>query len=207
MEDLNIEKMKENIKKLMRTKEPKVTQEQLAQIAGMEQPQVCKALSAKNSNFFTIEQLVKISEFFHVTIDCLIGNTGINNDYENYENLTVKELCKIINGIANIRFVKIADVENTAYHNMFGINEDYQKTYKSIYFDNLLYDVPETYNPANVQINKFINKMCNLLSLKEKNELSKEDYDYLIKKHLDNVSDKLIADCILNAQINELPFN
>lgn len=61
-----------NIQSLMKTNN--ITQEKLADILGMSQPNVSKALSLKDKKCFTLDQVVGIANYFGVSIDFLVGN-------------------------------------------------------------------------------------------------------------------------------------
>lgn len=50
-----------------------VTQEELANILGMSQPNVSKALSFKDKKCFTLDQVAGIAQYFGVSIDYLVG--------------------------------------------------------------------------------------------------------------------------------------
>lgn len=62
----------QNIKSLMKDKG--VTQEKLAEILGMSQSNVSKALSERDKKSFTLDQVVGIAKHFDVSIDMLVGN-------------------------------------------------------------------------------------------------------------------------------------
>lgn len=62
----------QNIKSLMKDKG--VTQEKLAEILGMSQSNVSKALSEHDKKSFTLDQVVGIAKHFGVSIDMLVGN-------------------------------------------------------------------------------------------------------------------------------------
>lgn len=64
----------QNITRLM--KDNGITQEKLADILGMSQPNVSKALSLKDKKCFTLDQVVGIADHFGVSIDQLVGNTA-----------------------------------------------------------------------------------------------------------------------------------
>lgn len=73
MSENNIIILKKNIEKLR--KEKKLTQQELANIAGTTQERVSKVLSSLDSEkeCFTIQQLVSISKCLNVSIDDLLG--------------------------------------------------------------------------------------------------------------------------------------
>lgn len=61
----------QNIRSLMDDKG--MNQEQLAQILGMSQPNVSKALNLSDKKSFTLDQVVGIANYFNVSVDVLIG--------------------------------------------------------------------------------------------------------------------------------------
>ena len=65
----------QNIKKLMT--DNGITQAALADILGMSQSNVSKALSSNDKKNFTLDQLAGISKHFKVSIDVLIGNQQV----------------------------------------------------------------------------------------------------------------------------------
>lgn len=76
MSELNFELLQENIRALL--KKHDLTQNALAEIAGMTQANVSKALNPKESKQFTLDQLFRISQHFGVSIDELTGNKAAN---------------------------------------------------------------------------------------------------------------------------------
>lgn len=92
MEDYNIGILKDNIKRIMANKTPKITQAQLSENTGIPQPQISKNLSNNNSNCFTIPQLVAISKYLNISTDELLStNTNISN-----ASLSVYDVCKML---------------------------------------------------------------------------------------------------------------
>lgn len=64
--------LNQNIKSLMDNKN--ITQAKLADILGMSQSNVSKALSESDKKSFTLDQVVGIAKYFNVSIDMLVGN-------------------------------------------------------------------------------------------------------------------------------------
>lgn len=62
----------QNVRKLMQKNN--ITQQQLANILGISQPNVSKALSESDKKCFTLDQVIGISKHFRVSIDTLVGN-------------------------------------------------------------------------------------------------------------------------------------
>lgn len=72
MSEMNFELLQDNIRGLL--EKNGLTQNALADIAGMSQSNVSKALSSKESKQFTLEQVYRIARHFGVSIDELTGN-------------------------------------------------------------------------------------------------------------------------------------
>ena len=75
MSELNFELLQENIRALL--KKHDLTQNALAEIAGMTQANVSKALNRNESKQFTIDQVFRIAQHFGVSIDELVGNKAV----------------------------------------------------------------------------------------------------------------------------------
>ena len=72
MAKLNILILKENVRNLLITNS--MTQQEFANIMGMSQGNVSKALNPENKKCFTLDQIILISHYFSVSIDKLVGN-------------------------------------------------------------------------------------------------------------------------------------
>lgn len=72
MSELNFELLQQNIRELI--KRNGITQQELANIAGMTQANVSKALNPGEKKQFTIDQIFRIAQHFGVSIDELTGN-------------------------------------------------------------------------------------------------------------------------------------
>ena len=84
--DYDISTLIENIQRIM--KERNITQEELAAAAGIAQPRISKIFKREGSNCFTIQQLVAIASYFHVSVDSLLGiktNNPPEEEKEKYE--------------------------------------------------------------------------------------------------------------------------
>ena len=71
MQNLDIPMLKQRVYNLMQEK--RITQEALASEIGMTQPNFCRAISFKNSQCFTLEQIFKIAQYFDVSSDYLLN--------------------------------------------------------------------------------------------------------------------------------------
>lgn len=77
MSEMNFELLQENIRGLL--EKNGLTQNALADIAGMSQSNVSKALSPKESKQFTMDQVYRIAQHFGVSIDELVGNQAADS--------------------------------------------------------------------------------------------------------------------------------
>lgn len=72
MSELNFELLQQNIRELIKKND--ITQQELANIAGMTQANVSKALNPGEKKQFTLDQIFRIAQHFGVSIDELTGN-------------------------------------------------------------------------------------------------------------------------------------
>lgn len=72
MPELNFELLEKNIRLLLEKK--RISQQQLAEIAGMTQANVSKSLNPNEKKRFTLDQVYRIAHHFNVSIDSLVGN-------------------------------------------------------------------------------------------------------------------------------------
>ena len=72
MSELNFELLQQNIRELIKRND--ITQQELANLAGMTQANVSKALNPCEKKQFTINQIFRIAQHFGVSIDELTGN-------------------------------------------------------------------------------------------------------------------------------------
>ena len=97
----------ENINKLM--KNSHITQVQLADEIGMSQPNLSKALNPKEKKMLTLEQAAAIADYFHVTIDSLIGRTANLGSNPKTIAQVISEL--LIDGVASATKVKVHEIQ------------------------------------------------------------------------------------------------
>lgn len=74
MSELNFDVLEKNIRMLLENRN--ITQQQLAEIAGMTQANVSKSLNPNEKKHFTLDQVYRIAQHFGVSIDRLVGNTS-----------------------------------------------------------------------------------------------------------------------------------
>ena len=95
MQNLDIPMLKQRVYNLMQEK--RITQEALASEIGMTQPNFCRAISFKNSQCFTLEQIFKIAQYFDVSVDYLLGNIKPK------ERSTEREICELFSDLIEKR--------------------------------------------------------------------------------------------------------
>lgn len=107
MSELNFDLLQENIRELL--KKHDLTQRELAEIAGMSQGNLSKALNPDEKKQFTLEQQYRIAQYFGVSIDELVGNTvpaEITTGPRSVLSFLAKLLCE-----AKIRVTNISEEE------------------------------------------------------------------------------------------------
>ena len=111
MSELNFNLLKKNIKALMDKHD--LTQSQFADIIGMTQPNLSKALSPNSSKEFTLDQLYRISQYFKVSMDELTGNTAAKDD-----SMSPATMLRLITNLLcnnKIRITRVENVTETVY--------------------------------------------------------------------------------------------
>ena len=111
MSELNFELLQENIRVLL--KKHDLTQNALAEIAGMTQANVSKALNRNESKQFTIDQVFRIAHHFGVSIDELCGNKAAEDASMSPATmlaLVTKLLCN-----TRIRIIDVTEQAETVY--------------------------------------------------------------------------------------------
>ena len=153
--DINI--LKRNIKKLM--KEKNITQKELAQKIGCEQPRVHSALDTNSSACFTIPQLVSISYYYNISIDKLIGLDTVKKAQA--KEISMDDICaKLFEIDHDVIEIKIGPCRTEKHQivDSFTGEEVAVETW-GIYFDNkAITDFLEEWNTVKESMNKVANK-------------------------------------------------
>lgn len=206
MYNLDIPMLKKRIYDLMQEK--RITQEMLATEIGMTQPNFCRAISFKNSQCFTLEQIFKIAQFFDVSVDFLLGNVKPK------ERSTEREICELFADLLEKRtLVKVdysreEEVYTPTYRENYPDCEITKKqvSYNAFIFpsyldpgpldrfdeeqiDNLKCDVMYSGNSddSNIRINTFFARYLQIYDLFVHNQMGEDLFHEITEKFLDDL--------------------
>lgn len=206
MSDFNYDIIIKNINNLM--KDNSVTQNMLSQNTGISQPQISKALSENNKAQFTLEQIVRISEYFKVSIDSLIGK----EEKKTKKRITNKEICIFLKELIENKLISIIElnIDETEFrrdvpddiesaHSPHGVTTKYISFYFSNIDQNVCSTLPEDIqidfytkygnkNIRNVEINEFIEFFLAMYEIHKNNNLKTELYETAIQDRIDKLS-------------------
>lgn len=209
MSEMNFELLQENIRGLL--EKNGLTQNALAEIAGMSQSNVSKALSPKESKQFTLEQIYRISQHFGISIDELVGNkaaelneTGPRASLE----FITKLLCK-----SKLRHTKVKVKEwiyeyeytGNGYQECRGKEKEIE--YPAFYFAS--YAHPEDYARSNISdedvyyefmsagndtrflhLNEVLEKFLPMVKLYRETEIPDEAFQMVLNGYLEQLPEK-----------------
>ena len=204
-----------NIQFLMKANN--ITQEKLADILGMSQPNVSKALSLKDKKCFTLDQVVGIANHFGVSIDFLVGNRSAKSQ-ETGPRAVADFLSKVIeNHDAKYTTVEIEETvyELKEHYNVFSgpvyeaaSPEKRIGSYPAIYFPDY-WQLPD---PADVDrdtfgeveaearqvgnesrmkpVNDFIRKFIQIFEIYDKKGVDEDAYRTVVDNYLSKLRDR-----------------
>lgn len=175
MQNFDIDIIKKNVRILM--DEHGTKQEDLAQYLEMSQSNVSKALSLKDKKCFTLEQTCRISDYFNVSVDYLVGK---RTAYSATNNREVAEMLVTLieSGAVSFDEVKMKEHVYTPGYQQGDINEsDLDMIYPALFFRNywtpdLMHDEDGSViaelqalgnTTKNYQINEFLRKFIQIL--------------------------------------------
>lgn len=104
MSNLNTDLLIDNIHELM--KKHGIKQIELAQGIGMSQPNLSKALNKNDKKAFTLEQIVDIASYFHVSVDSLIYGENSTQSHQ----YSMQEISRILSDLLEQHIALIQDV-------------------------------------------------------------------------------------------------
>ena len=183
-------------KKLKKAREDKkLTQTQLAEIAGVPQGRISTCLNEDNSDFFTFEQMYKICSALKLSIDELVGlNKDISQTSTKLDpgiiSSMIANICK--NNMYGMEFKNIT-VEEFRYasnHDESFVNHDEKEKcfidYPAIYFSENT-SLIQNENAAAIAINDFLVRLKRYTELYDDALIGETDYHTLIDSALGGV--------------------
>ena len=205
----------QNILSLMKAND--ITQEKLASILGMSQPNVSKALSLKDKKCFTLDQVVGIANHFGVSIDYLVGNKSAKSQ-ETGPRSVADFLSKVIES-HDAKYTTV-EIEESVYepkqmYNVFSGYVDCEAseekriiTYPAIYFPDY-WPLPdpaevdhETYEEISSEalqignesrmkpVNDFIRKFIQIFEIYDKKGVDEEAYRTVVDNYLSKLRER-----------------
>lgn len=185
-----------------------MSNKEIAKIADCAPGTISKYHSDKYPDFYSVEMLMRLCEYFHVSIDWLMG---MDTKRSKSECVETKELCRIISTLhesGDCLFQMVAHKESCfdwiediyAPYNSDIEQEIRQNNYCALFFPNYVKakrDSDYEYfcqegntHFKNKLINKFIQKMLKAKKLLEAEGIDSEMYHDLIEKYISDLPDK-----------------
>ena len=204
MSDFDSSILKKNVRILI--KNNGITQEKLGEIIGMSQSNVSKALNENSKKCFTVPQVYNIAEYFHVSIDWLVGGRS-GTSISGHRSIAEYIASLLREGIAKCETVTVMEVEYRETRN--GTSDIYssgmdKNKYHAIYFPNYWdprelakddFEYLELEDEArnignkthNVALNLFLEKYLQILSVYKAGNLPEEAYQLILKEYLNQI--------------------
>ena len=204
MSEFNQDIAKRNINELLRNKG--MTQQQFAEVIGMSQSNVSKALNKEEKKFFTVEQIYSIANHFGVSIDWILGYKTSDQPAR-----APRAIGAFLAELLSSKEAKVIPIKirETVYEIDFDPRNleqkcevtDPENTYLSIYFPNYWNpdefgktekEKHESFNEAyqignstrNGPLNKFLSKYVEILKVFNEDQISEEAYQIVLKDYL-----------------------
>ena len=198
MQNFDVDILKKNVRSLMDKNGTK--QDDLAGFLGMSQSNVSKALSLKDKKCFTLEQTCNIADYFHVSVDYLVGK---RTEYSAANNREIAEMLVTLIESGAVSFEEISRTErvcppDSPYES--SDPHDVEIQYPALFFRN--YWTPEGEDPdgsqyfelqaygnytKNYVINEFLRKFIQIYNVYKRGELFEETYKAVVKDYLSRV--------------------
>ena len=212
MSKFNRDILNQNIE--IQLKKKNINKSKLAEILGMSQPNVSKALNPNEKKCFTLEQVINIADYFNVTIDSLVGSPKTDTivSANNPRDIAAFLAQCIENEKATVAEYS---VEETVFVEDYDPRElfcNYKQTtqevrYPILYFSDywspsLISETDEEYaelqqeafqcgnQTGNVPINNFLRHFLQIHTLYKKGELAEETYRTVVQYLLNHVPEK-----------------
>lgn len=208
MQKLNTKIILEKIQSLM--ERDGYNQSQLADKLGMTQPNFNRAFNNKNGQFFTLEQMYKISQVFNVSIDYLIGVEKPT------PTSTEKEICLLFTSLLKQRkLVKMEISRKEDIYTPFSMYDHYPELHREQHtiaypafvfpnffdvgpldryteeqIDNLQSDLYYNGNQdeSNMRINHFFERYLKIYDMYLHNQMDEDLFDEIVSKFLADLS-------------------
>ena len=194
--------------------ENKINQATLARKIDIGPAQLSKCLNRKGNNYVSIDMLIKISDYFKVPVDHLLGRStlkGLERSQSNADicrqliNLIETNTVNIINGAVVEDTYQPNEDQSSDLTNLYRY-EKKENSYKMFYFSNFL-PLPNTrnmnksekkniesklnanglYYPKRIEINAFIEYYLKLRDLYNKNDLPRAFFEQAIEDRLNQM--------------------
>ncbi|MBQ8837183.1 MAG: helix-turn-helix transcriptional regulator [Clostridia bacterium] len=209
MAEMNYSLLQSNIRALI--KKHGITQNGLAEIAGMSQSNVSKALSPNDKKQFNLEQLYRISQHFGISIDELVGNMASSAAYTSPQALLALISKLFIE--SKVKSTEITEIEYVykPYYNDNGypdcsFKQEEQK-YIAFYFpnymqtsdfvfkdedeDTLHYEFCSDGNESMMKpLNTVLEDFIPIVDMYLKGKFNKDAFDMVLNGYLEQLSDK-----------------
>ena len=203
MAEMNKDIFRHGLKQLMAKND--ITQTELSKIIDMPQSNISKYLKEGAKEFYTINQIYAIAEYFNLSIDEMLGRKNANSYSVEYVARLIVD--KIENHKAG--FTEITKDDYYYYGNPFDDMNPQKETctYTAIYFrnkkeylttdqfvDDELLDLDmESMNGDdilndNIRLNEFIRKFKKLYDLYTHNAIDEDDYRTILDKYYQELS-------------------
>jgi transcriptional regulator with XRE-family HTH domain len=194
--------------------EHKVNQATLAREIGIGQAQLSKCLSRKGNNYFGIDTLIRLSDYFSTPVDSLLGRTSLTSGNAPRSNA---EICRNLINLIETGTVNIEtlDIEQDTFQPNRENPENgsspfrYEKrsvSYKTFYFSNYR-PLPDTkgmnksekknvesglnlyglYHPKGIEINAFIEYYLKFRDLYKTGDLPKAFFEQALEDRLNQM--------------------
>ncbi len=170
----------EKIEALM--EENKINQATLAREIDIGQAQLSKCLSRKGNNYFSIDTLIRLSDYFNVPVDHLLGRATLRVEDKPRSNADIcRHLVNLIE-TGTVNMISASVTENTSQADK---KEKKKNSYKVLYFSNYIPD--GNYHPKGIEINAFIEYYLKLRDLYKKDDLPKAFFEQAIEDRLNQM--------------------
>ena len=192
MSELNFQLLEENIRMLL--VKNNITQQKLAEIAGMTQANVSKALNRNEKKRFTLDQVYRIAQYFEVSIDSLVGNPA-----ENSAGTSPRDAFRFITKFLSVGKLRTAEltVKETKYEQEYGNGlmehkpREIDDTYPVFFFPD--YERFSDYKLSDTRflyLNKILKKMIPLIAQYRDGDIPEEAFQMIVDGYANQLPDK-----------------